>query len=172
MIMKETTVCFSGHRPEKLPFCGNTNMPQNRMLMSLLYKEITRSIEEGYDTFITGVAKGIDLWAGSLVADIKSNNPNIKLISAVPYLSYGSTWKGIDKWNLHYILQKSDNIHYVSENYNKACMKKRNEYMVDNSSKLIAVISDFRSGTGQTVRYAQKNNLDIKIIEPIFNIKK
>lgn len=168
--MKNTTVCFSGHRPEKLPFKGDTNAPEIRMLISMIYKEIQNSIDEGYDTFITGVARGIDLWAGSLVADIKSNNPKIKLISAVPYTLYGKTWKGADKWNLCYIMQKSDEIFYVCDEYSKICMKKRNEYMVNNSSKLIAVINDYKSGTGQTVRYAQKNNLKIKIIEPFFNI--
>lgn len=168
--MRKKTVCFSGHRPEKLPFNGDPNSPPIRMLISMIYKEIQNSIDEGFDTFITGVARGIDLWAGSLVADIKSNNPSIKLISAVPYKSYGEKWKGIDKWNLNYIMQKSDSIYFVCDKYSRACMKKRNEYMVDNSSKLIAVISDYKSGTGQTIRYAQKNNLEIKIIKPFSNI--
>lgn len=168
--MKEKTVCFSGHRPEKLPLKGDTNTPEIRMLISILYKEILSSIDQGYDTFITGVARGIDLWAGSLVADIKSKNPEIKLVSAVPYKSYGEKWKRTDKWNLSYIMQKSDKIHYVCDEYSKICMKKRNEYMVDNSSKLIAVVDDYKSGTGQTVRYAKKNNLEIKIIKPFFNV--
>jgi hypothetical protein len=37
--------------------------------------------------------------------------------------------------------------------------------MVDNSSKLIAMLSDYRSGTGQTVRYAQKSGIIVKLIE-------
>jgi len=168
--MREKTVCFSGHRPAKLPFKGDTNAPETKILISMIYKEIQNSIDEGYDTFITGVAKGVDLWAGSLVADIKSTSPEIKLISAVPYKSYGVKWKGTDKWNLSYVMQKSDKIYYVCDEYSKICMKKRNEYMVDNSSKLIAVINDYKSGTGQTIRYAKKNNLKIKIIKPIFNV--
>lgn len=165
--MKEKTVCFSGHRPEKLPFKGDPSAPQTRMLISLIYKEIVNSVADGYDTFITGVAKGVDLWAGSLIADLKSQNTNIKLVSAVPYVGYGDNWKGLDKWNLRYILNKSDCIHYVCPIYRRDCMKKRNEYMVDNSSKLIAVVSNYKSGTGQTIRYAKAKNLDIKIIDPL-----
>jgi len=42
---------------------------------------------------------------------------------------------------------------------------KRNRYMVDNSGLVIACYNenpaDFRSGTGATVRYAQKNGVPV-----------
>ena len=65
----------------------------------------------------------------------------------------------------NWILYKADEIVHVSENYSPYCLKKRNEYMVDNSSKLIAVVSDFNSGTGHTVRYANKNNVEVRLIK-------
>ena len=36
--------------------------------------------------------------------------------------------------------------------------------MVDNSSLLIAVCGDPRSGTGQTIRYARKQGVEVKLI--------
>jgi len=162
--LKAKTLCFSGHRPEKLPNKGDLEAPETKMLLSILFNEIEESLKEGYKRFITGVAKGIDLWAAKYIIELKQSHPDIKLICAVPYEGYGKAWKGLDKWDLNIIFEKADEIITVSPEYSKFCMKKRNEYMVDNSSKLIAVVSDYRSGTGQTIRYAEKMGLSKKII--------
>ncbi len=46
--------------------------------------------------------------------------------------------------------------------YHKDCYKDRNQYMVGNSSKLISYWAvSFRSGTDQTVRMAERQNLEI-----------
>ena len=36
--------------------------------------------------------------------------------------------------------------------------------MIDNSSRLIAAVSSYRSGTGQTIRLAEKAGIDINVI--------
>lgn len=36
--------------------------------------------------------------------------------------------------------------------------------MVDNSCRLIAVVSDYKSGTGSTIRYAEKQGVPVRII--------
>lgn len=164
--MREKTVCFSGHRPDKLPFNGDSSVPEVRILMSALFSEIDDCIKNGYTDFISGVAKGVDLWAAKYVLEKKDTNEAIRLICAVPYKDYGAGWSGVDKWDLSWIFSKADEKVYVSDKYNAACMKKRNEYMVTHSAKLIAIVSNYRSGTGQTIRFAQKGNLDIKIINP------
>lgn len=164
--MRENTVCFSGHRPEKLPFNGDSSVPEVRILMSKLFSEIDLCIENNYSNFISGVAKGVDLWAAKYVLEKKEHNPGIRLICAVPYRGFGAGWRGVDKWDLSWIFAKADEIDFISEHYNSQCMKKRNEYMVTHSAKLIAVVSDYRSGTGQTIQFAQKDNLDITIINP------
>ena len=122
--MYEKTVCFSGHRPEKLPNGGDENSIAISQLKSLLYKEI-------YDS-ITG---------------------------------YGDNWRGYDKWALSHIIEKADEVVTICPEFEKSCMKQRNEYMVDHSSKLIAVVSNYRSGTGQTIRYAQKKGINVMTIE-------
>ncbi len=37
--------------------------------------------------------------------------------------------------------------------------------MVDHSGKLIAVVSDYRSGTGATIRYARKQGIEVREID-------
>ena len=65
-IIREKTACFTGHRPEKLPG-GSSDSPEAKVIKSMLYTEITAAVNDGYDTFITGMQRGIDLWAGEIV---------------------------------------------------------------------------------------------------------
>lgn len=163
---KSKTVCFTGHRPEKLPCNGDDKAVVTKAIKSMLSKLVIDSINDGYDCFITGAARGIDLWAGEIVLYEKSRfkDRDIKLVAAVPYTDHGKGFKGYEKWQLGNILHRADKVIYVSESYHKGCMRMRNEFMVDNSSRLIAAVSDYVSGTGQTVRMARDRGLDIKIV--------
>ena len=163
--LKEKTVCFSGHRPEKLPSGGDNSAEVTKMLKSLLYKEILKSIDDGYTSFIIGLAKGFDTWVGEIIIELKCSGYNIRLISASPYEKHGSGFTGADRWSRSRIIENSDEVVNVSQNYDKLCMKRRNEYMVNRSSKIIAMVSDYKSGTGQTIRYAKAQGLDMKIFE-------
>jgi uncharacterized phage-like protein YoqJ len=162
---RSKTVCFSGHRPEKLPFQGEESHYVNRFLKSLLYKEISDSVNDGFNCFITGLSRGIDLWAGEIVLELKAREPGIALVAAYPYRGFTDKFKGYEKWVSGNISLKSDAEFFISEKYDEHCMRERNCFMVDNSSKLIAMLSDYRSGTGQTVRYAEKIGITVKLIE-------
>ncbi len=161
---RSRTICFSGHRPEKLPDGGSETSPKIKAIKSMLYKEILDSADNGFNTFITGLARGVDLWAGEIIMELKASGMPIKLVAAAPYKGHGDAFRGKDKYILGNILLKADETVYLSEKYFSGCMKLRNEYMVDRSGKLIAVVSDYRSGTGQTIRYAQKQKIDVRII--------
>ena len=52
--------CFTGHRPEKLSLSETEVKP-------LLEKAIDTAIQNGYTTFITGMAPGVDIWAAEIV---------------------------------------------------------------------------------------------------------
>ena len=161
---KSKTVCFSGHRPEKLPGDGNERSRIIKILKSLLYKEIIDSIEDGYDTLVTGLARGVDLWAGDIILKLKAQGKDIKLVAASPYKGHGERFYGNDKFILGNIMLYADEVVYISEQYTKWCLLKRNEYMVDRSGKLIALVSDYKSGTGATIRYAEKKGIITKVI--------
>lgn len=163
-IIKSKTVCFSGHRPEKLPLSGSGGAKVIRVLKSILYKEILDSISDGYSCFITGLARGIDLWAGEIVMELKAQGEDIRLIAVSPYKKHGESFKGEEKFILGNIMLKADEFICLGEDYSKGCLQRRNEYMVDRSDKLIAVVSDYKSGTGSTIRYAEKQGVPVRII--------
>lgn len=52
--------CFTGHRPEKL------GVPEE-MIREKLDGAIDLAITQGMETFICGMARGVDLWAGATV---------------------------------------------------------------------------------------------------------
>lgn len=57
----KTTCCFTGHRPQKLPFKFDEQHPDCVRLKKLLRQELVRLITEaGVTHFITGMALGID----------------------------------------------------------------------------------------------------------------
>ncbi len=158
-INKDKTVCFTGHRPEKMPFAPSDTV-RLRTLKSLIYSEITSAIDRGFDTFITGMQRGVDLWAAEAVMELSARH-KLSLIAALPYKDMGKGFKGQDKWVFGRILNRADETVIISDDYTPGCMNKRNRFMVDNSSLLIAVVGDMRSGTGQTVRYAEKSGIEI-----------
>lgn len=164
-IIKEKAVSFTGHRPEKIPgYDGKKNLIFST-IMSMLYYQIQKSIEDGFEYFISGAAKGIDLWAANYVLEFRRKYPDIKLICAVPFKKHDESFKSSDLLLLNNTLNAADEVIYTSEEYSKDCYRRRNYFMVDNSSRLIAVVNQYNSGTGQTINYANKKGLDVHIID-------
>lgn len=75
---REKTCCFTGHREDKLH-------RTEEEIRDELKQEILKSVEEGFTNFITGMAYGVDIWAGELVKELKKKNKAIRLIAAVPF---------------------------------------------------------------------------------------
>lgn len=58
-------ICFTGHRPEKLSRCEND-------IKADLEKEIRQAIADGLNVFITGMARGVDIWAAQIVLNLRN----------------------------------------------------------------------------------------------------
>ncbi len=147
-IMKETTCCFTGHRPEKL------SVPQQAVILQL-QSVIQTSLRNGYTTFISGMAKGVDIWAAEQVLLAKKENTNIRLICAIPYRGFGLHWD--ESWTQRFIqiTRAADEVVYVCPRYSIEVFQTRNIWMVDHSSLLIAAYDGAAGGTRNTVLYAQ-----------------
>ncbi|PAD70642.1 hypothetical protein CHH83_02230 [Bacillus sp. 7586-K] len=75
----ETTCCFTGHRPNKLHGYDPKTEGNQKMLWKLR-DEIVNHIETyNVETFISGMALGIDMWAARIVLKLKEIYPSIKL---------------------------------------------------------------------------------------------
>jgi len=160
------TVSFTGHRPNKLK---GYNPRDNKELLWKLHEEIVKHIEDkNADTFISGMALGVDMWAARIVLRLKSlEYPHLKLICAIPCLNHSSKWNAQSQKEWQSIVDKADEVFYVSkEEYKPYLMQRRNIWMVDESDYVIAVWDGSAGGTGNCVRYAQEEDKEITVINP------
>lgn len=145
-------VCFTGHRPDKLVGCEDK-------AREALSKAIDNVISNGFCTFITGMCPGIDVIAGEIVVEKRKLNPDIHLIAAMPYPRFAFNWDG---WGdrVQKLMRSADYVCNVSTTYTgRGVFQKRNVWMVDHSSLLVAYWNGTPGGTKNTVDYAQKANL-------------
>ena len=151
---KKNTCAFTGHRPERLHFLETE-------VVSWLECEIRKAISDGYTTFITGMQRGVDIWAAEIVLKIRDEGQNINLVAASAFEGMESSWD--ESWQTRYrsIIEKADKVVYVSENPGKAAFIQRDHYMVDRASRLLAVYSGGRGGTFETMQYAEKERVEI-----------
>lgn len=70
--------CFTGHCPEKLTV-------ENTKLCREVEGAIDKAISDGFYTFISGMSRGVDLWAATIVLSRKQLHPEIHLICAIPH---------------------------------------------------------------------------------------
>ncbi len=118
--------------------------------------------------WLSGIAQGTDLWCAQIVLELKKKNSALKLHAILPCESQESKWTVSTQMLYCSILEQSDEVLYVNREYNANCMLERNRYMVDHSSILLAVYNGaYRSGTGMTVRYAQRLKREVIIIDPV-----
>lgn len=156
--LRQHRCCFTGHREQKL-------RRTERAILEELELEIRRSIAEGYSTYIAGMAYGVDIWAGEIVIRLKNEYPKLHLISAVPFPNFESRWT--DEWKRRYrkLLEQADLIKYICSGYSSYSYQRRNEWMVDHSSRAIAVFNGEPSGTKNTIDYAHRRGVPVIVIE-------
>jgi len=168
---------FTGFRPGRFYYKYNEEHPECQLLKYELYGEIINKCMQGVNTFYTGMAMGIDMWAAEAVLKAKKEFfYNINLIAVIPFYQHKDTIDTIYHSRYDEILKMCTDIVYTCEEYHPSSYKIRNEYIVDHCDYMIAVYDEanpkYRSGTASTVRYAQKMNRDITFISPYQSVNK
>ncbi|MBQ8196982.1 MAG: DUF1273 family protein [Clostridia bacterium] len=125
--------------------------------------EIKKLIKDGFDTFLCGMAIGFDITAGKIIAKLKKKN-NLKLIACIPCENQSSRYDKKQKEDYDYILSVADDVVLISKEYTPSCMQKRNIYMVDRCSVVLAYLRQERGGTVNTVKYAKKVGKEVIVI--------
>jgi len=149
--------CFTGHRPQKL------RRPVDDIKVDL-ENEILDAIQEGHTTFITGMACGTDIWAGSIVVRLRERFPDLKLIAAIPFPGFADSWE--KEWREKYerLLAAADLVKIMSADFSEAAYQARNQWMVDHSDRVIAVYDGQPGGARNTIRYARKHRVQVQYL--------
>ncbi len=148
------TCCFTGHRPERL------DMPEKDVI-NWLDEQIHKAVEDGYKVFISGMQRGVDIWAAEIVLNMKKEGSPVQLVAACAFKGMENRWEDDWKKRYHAILSSSDDIVYVGNHPSRSAFFMRNRWMVDRSAKLIAVYTGAPGGTKETINYAVKKGLVI-----------
>lgn len=165
ILLREQCLCFTGHRPEKLP-----KGEALEHLRAALHYWIDYAVSIGFTHFVTGMADGIDYYAGEYLMTLKQTHPELKLIGVEPCKDYTQFFQQSGKYSLERLetlRQGVDMIEVLPGTCrDRDCFRRRNLYMVDHCGALIAVFSNPRSGSAQTYRYAQKCRRSICHLHP------
>lgn len=151
--MKQKTCCFTGHR-EILD-------EDYKILKENLKYVIIQLIKKGIIYFGVGGARGFDMLVEKIILDLKRQYPQIKLILVLPCKNQSNYWNYIEKLEYHHIKTKADKVVYISQEYTKDCMVKRNQHLIDNSSICVCYLNTIYGGTSYTVKYAKLKGVDI-----------
>ena len=162
----QNTCCFTGKRPQNFSFGFNEYAKGCIELKKKIKAEIEKAINKGYKNFISGMALGVDLWAAEAVLELKEIYPDIELYCAIPYKAQSLTWGQDYRERYMTCVHRAKKYAVISPFYTKDCFFKRNMYMVDRASLVIAVCDNPPTGgTAHTIDYARRNGREIVMIE-------
>ncbi len=167
--MKEniSSCAFTGHRPKSFSFGYDESSPEFEELRIRMKNTIIQVCNAGCRTFFCGMAEGADLWCGEIVLELKDKfDPPLEICTVIPFLSQFSGMCEKNKVRYRKIMDAAKHRYLVARGFTNKCYQKRNYYLVDSCDALIAVYNEneFRSGTGQTIRYANKKNKKVFLI--------
>lgn len=169
MSRREQTCCFTGHRPEKLPWGRNEQDPGCQALKRRLRAVTEEAYHDGIRHFICGMARGCDLYFAEIILELRSRYPDITLEAAIPCRSQSHGWRQEEQVRWQTILAACDLETLVQEQYDPGCMLRRNRYMVDHSALVIAVYDGSDGGTRRTLEYAIRKKVPFVDINPAIN---
>lgn len=170
--MIEVNIALTGHRPNKLDGYDLSTEYYDKMITYI--KDILYDLLKDDEVKIvghTGMALGSDtIWTVCLL-DVKEEHPQrVKVVGHIPMEEQANRWNERDRqfWGLMREALDEENVYRKSfpEKGWKDLMFARNEGMIDESDLLLAIYNGENSGTGQSVRYAEKEGKTVKIIHP------
>ena len=163
---REYTCCFTGHRPDRLPWKDREDDPRCLQLKQEIAVWVDGAYRDGYRHFICGVARGADFYFAEAVLRLRREHPEVTLEAARPCESQADGWREAERTRYFAILDQCNFETMVQHRYDRGCMMRRNRYMVDRSSRLLAVYDGVpRGGTAQTLAYAMRSGLAVHILQ-------
>lgn len=161
MRARQESCCFTGHRPAKLPWRYDENDPRCTALKQRIRDAVELAYEQGYRHFICGMAQGCDFYFCESVLALRVQHPEVTVEAAIPCPTQADSWPEVQRARYRNLVAACDFETMVSAQYTPSCMQRRDRYMVDHSSLLIAAFDGSSGGTRYTVEYAMRRGLSV-----------
>lgn len=160
-IVKEKTIAFTGESV----LTTSTGVPDRNLenvVRTELYYVLEECCNEGKDTFLCGMELGFDLLAAEVVLELKKSYPDIKLYAIIPFTGQEDEYDSEEKVRYRRINEATDGRQVIwSKDYSVLSYLKRNDFMIENCSEIIAYSNNNKTGAYYTVHKARKNNMDV-----------
>lgn len=165
-MVRDQICCFTGHRPEKLPWGREESDPRCQALKDQLAHAVEAHHQKGCNYFLCGMARGCDLYFAEAVLQLRLRCPDIALHAVIPCPNQALRWSKPDRERYERILSQCDCESLIQQHYDPGCMQRRNRFMVDHSAHLIAVYNGIpKGGTAGTILYAMRQGLSVTILD-------
>lgn len=152
-----TKIALTGHRPERLGYreLDFYTYSEWRKIINWLKEKIK---EENATDVYCGMASGCDIAYGIAAVELKHDEKYpVNLHCILPCKNYNNKIK----WH-RYLKGYADEWIELSDEFYKGCDNVRDQYMIDHSDKLFAILDGNKSGgVWSTIRKAQKKGIDI-----------
>ncbi len=165
-ISRESTCCFAGHRPDRLPSGWRQDPTALAPLTAALDQSIGQAVKDGSRLFLTGMALGVDMLAARLVLHRRDRGEPVSLGAVLPCPRQESRWNPEDQRRYRSLLEQADWVTLVSSRYTASCMGQRNLWMVQHSSRMIAVFDGGPGGTANAVDHARRQGISLTVLDP------
>lgn len=152
-----TIVAITGHRPDKFGGWDPLHPIVERVKAGL-----RRALIETWPKMvISGMALGTDQWAAQICVDL-----GLPFTAALPCDNMEARWPLPSQQRFRALLEKARQVVVVSPGeYKPWKMQRRNEWMVDNSTLLLAAWDGSTGGTANCVDYAYAVDREIRRID-------
>jgi len=158
-------ICFTGHRPDRLPGRGDPDDPEAQKLAASLQTQIEDSVLRGKHNILHGAMAGFDLFAIEQAILLKKQYPQIKIITVAPYkeafFSREKCWT--PEWinRARAVFDQHDIGIRIAERYRTGIYFERNRALVEHSSEIITYWDGGSGGTAYTVECGKRKGLAI-----------
>ncbi|MDR3309924.1 MAG: DUF1273 domain-containing protein [Oscillospiraceae bacterium] len=163
---RPVTCCFSGYRPEKLPWTFDEDDPRCEELKRKIADVIESLYDSGVRKFVCGMARGADMYFAEAVIALRETRAGVTLEAAIPCEEQAARWSERERARYFRLLSQCDTETFVSRRYTDDCMRRRNRYMADKSSVIITVFDGKVGGTMYTRAYAARRGLEVIDLKP------
>ncbi len=144
-----TTVAFTGHRT----YDDSAN--------ERLFSAVRSLYDEGFRTFLSGMAAGFDLAAAEAVLALRNELSVVRLVCVVPFKGQQTRFSPDTRVRYERVIACADLVLTLAPHYAPDVYFRRNDFLVANSSVLVACFSGAKGGTAYTVRQAARKPMRI-----------
>lgn len=162
---RERSCCFTGHRPEKLPWGNREYDPRCLALKEQIASELELAFEKGYRHFISGMARGTDLYFCEAALSLRALHPDVTVEAAIPFVGQAARWLPQEQSRYRALVDCCNYETVIQHSYTPGCLQRRNRYLVEHASLIIAAYNGKGGGTLYTLTYAMQQNLDVVILD-------